>query len=158
MGAHDLLAALGIVAGLLGTIVVVLPGIVIVVGSVVVWALFESSTAGWVAMALALAVGLGTMSLKYLFPGRKLKRAGIPTSHLVIALGVAVVGFFVIPVIGAFVGFVVAVYALQRRRVGHDRARTATVAALRAIAMSIGIELVGGFAVAAVWLVAAIWG
>lgn len=158
MGAHDLLAGLGILAGLIGTVIVVLPGIVIVVASVVVWAVVESSPAGWVAMTLALAVGLATITLKYLFPGRRLKRAGIPTSQILIALGVAVVGFFVIPAVGAFVGFVLAVYFLQRQRVSRERAWPATTAALRAIALSVGIELVGGFVIATVWVVAAIWG
>jgi uncharacterized protein len=158
MGAHDLLAGLGILIGLIGTVIVILPGIVIVVASVVVWALVESSPAGWVALALALVAGLVTMTLKYLFPGRRLRRAGIPTSHLLVAVVVALVGFFVIPVVGAFFGFVLAVYLLQRQRVSPDRAWPATIATLRAIALSIGIELVGGFVIATVWLVAAIWG
>ncbi len=158
MGAHDLLAGFGILIGLVGTVLVLLPGILIVVASVVVWAVVESSAAGWVALGVALVVGVATTVLKYLFPGRNLRRAGVPTSHLLLALLVAVVAFFVIPVVGAFVGFVVAVYLLQRQRMGAERAWPATTAALRAIALSIGIELAGGFVIATVWLVAVIWG
>jgi len=158
MGAHDLLAGLGILVGLVGTVLVVVPGILIVILSVVVWAVFESSPAGWVAMSLALVVGVATTALKYLFPGRRLKRAGIPTSHMLAALGVAVVGFFAIPVVGAFVGFVLAIYLLQRQRKGAERAWGATSAALRAIALSVGIELVGGFVIATVWVAAVVWG
>jgi hypothetical protein len=158
MGAHDLLAGAGIMAGMAGVVIVVLPGLLIIVASVVLWALIEQSAAGWVAMGLAISLGVAITILKYLHPGRKLREIGIPTSRLMIALGVGVVGFFLIPVVGAFLGFAVAVYLLERVRVGPGQARTATKATLWAIALSIGIELGGGFLIAAVWLVAAIWG
>lgn len=158
MGAHDLLAGAGILAGMTGVLVVVLPGLLIIVASVVLWALIEQSAAGWVAMGLAISLGVSITILKYLHPGRKLREIGIPTSRLMIALGVGVAGFFLIPVVGAFLGFAAAVYLLERVRVGPRQARTATKATLWAIALSIGIELAGGFLIAAVWLAAAIWG
>jgi hypothetical protein len=155
---HDLLAGIGILVGLVSVVIVVLPGLLIVVGSVVVWALLEQSVAGWVVMALAVGLGAAVTVLKYLHPGRQLRETGIPTIGLLIALGVAVAGFFLIPVVGAFIGFVVAVYVLERIRVGPQGARASTAATLKAIALSIGIELAGCFVIAALWLAAVIWG
>jgi hypothetical protein len=68
---------------------------------------------------------------------------------------VALVGFFVIPVVGAFVGFVLAIYVFTLARVGLAEAWPATKAALKAIVHSTGIELAGGSAIALVWVIAA---
>jgi hypothetical protein len=155
---HDLLAGLGILAGLVGVIVVVFPGLLLIVGSVALWALVEKDLAGWIALVAAVAVAVVVTVLKYLHPGRKLKEIGVPTRHLLIALAVALVGLFVIPVVGAFLGFAVTLYLLERWKRGGDQARASTIATLKAIALSIGIELAGGFVIAAIWLAAAIWG
>jgi ABC-type Fe3+ transport system permease subunit len=60
-----------------------------------------------------------------------------------------VVGFFVIPVVGLFVGFVAGVYLAELRRVGSPRAWPSTVHSLKAVGWSIVIELV--FALLATW-------
>jgi hypothetical protein len=155
---HDLLAGLGILVGLVGIVVVVFPGLLVILGSVALWALVEQSVAGWVALSLAIAIAVTASVLKYLHPGRKLKEIGIPTAHLLAALGVGVIGFFMIPVVGAFIGFVATIYLLQRIGGDGDRARSSALATLGAIALSIGIELVGGFLMAAVWVTAVIFG
>ena len=54
----------------------------------------------------------------------------------------AVVGFFVIPVVGFFIGFPLGVYLEERRRLGrHASAWRSTREALRAMGLSIVIEL-----------------
>ena len=52
---------------------------------------------------------------------------------------------------GLFIGFVLGVYAAERRRVGRD-AWPSTKAALRAVGLSIVIELVAGVAATLVWV------
>ena len=158
MELHDLLAGLAIIAGLVGIVVVVVPGLTVVVGAVVVWALIESSPAGWVAMSFAIAVGVATTALKYLYPGKRLTEAGIPTRNLLMALGLGIVGFFAIPVVGFFIGFAGGIYIFEWQRIGRQGAWPSTLEALKAIVLSIGIELVGGFIIAAFWLAAAIFG
>jgi hypothetical protein len=54
-------------------------------------------------------------------------------------------------VVGLFVGFVLGVYAAERRRVG-DQAWPSTKAALRAVGLSIAIEMVAGLSAALVWV------
>jgi hypothetical protein len=68
------------------------------------------------------------------------------------ALGI--VGFFVIPVVGLVIGFVAGVYAAERHRLGaHPPAAASTAVAVRAVGLSIVIELVGALLAAAVWFV-----
>jgi hypothetical protein len=63
-----------------------------------------------------------------------------------------VVGFFVIPVIGLVVGFVLGVYLAELRRVGVNQAWPATVHALKAVGLSILIELLATLCAAAAWV------
>jgi uncharacterized protein len=72
-----------------------------------------------------------------------------------IAVGVAlaVVGFFVIPVVGLFIGFPLGVYLEERRRLGgHVSAWRSTQEALRAMGLSIVIELSATVIAAGAWL------
>ena len=71
----------------------------------------------------------------------------------IIATIVAIVGLFVIPVVGAPIGFVLAIYVSERLRVGKEQAWPATKRSLRAVATSIGIELITGLLIAAIWFV-----
>jgi uncharacterized protein len=63
-----------------------------------------------------------------------------------------VVGFFVVPVIGLFIGFVVGVFAAEWRRLGHARAWPSTKHALKAAGLSILIELCFGVLAAWAWV------
>jgi uncharacterized protein YqgC (DUF456 family) len=62
-----------------------------------------------------------------------------------------VVGFFVIPVVGIVVGFVLGVYLAELRRLGLERAGPATVSALKAVGLSMLIEFLACLAAAVTW-------
>jgi uncharacterized protein len=63
------------------------------------------------------------------------------------------VGFFVIPVVGLFVGFVLGVWLAEWARLRDPRrAWPSTKQALKAAGLSMLIELAAGLAIAAVWL------
>ena len=66
-------------------------------------------------------------------PGRQLKASGVPTRTLVAGGVLAFVGFFVVPVVGMFIGFVLGVYVAERAQVGATGAWPSTKAALRAV-------------------------
>lgn len=146
-----LLSGLLIVVGLFGIVVPVLPGTLLVGGGILVWAVAAGSVEAWATFAVAaVCLGLGLV-VKYTVPGRRLK-AAVPTSTLVVGGVAAVVGFFVIPVVGALVAFPVGIYLAERVRVGHAGAWPSTKAALRALAHSMLIELLAALAATAVWL------
>lgn len=147
----ELFVALAIVVGLIGILVPVLPGTILIMGAILVWAIDTTGATAWAVFAVAtIVLAVGTL-VKYLVPGRQLK-ATVPTSTLLVGGVLAVVGFFVIPVVGVFVGFPLGVYAAERQRVGAEQAWPSTKAALRALGVSILIELAAGAVATAVWL------
>jgi uncharacterized protein YqgC (DUF456 family) len=96
--------------------------------------------------------------VKYVVPERRLREAGVPRRSMLVGVLLGIVGFFVIPVVGMFVGFPIGVYLseLQRLR-AHATAWTSTKHALRETGVSILIELIGTSLAAAVWLAAVLF-
>ena len=140
--------------GLIGIAVPVLPGLLVVWAAVLVWASETQTTAAWVVFGIATTLALSGFLLQYLLPGRRLRRAGVTTSTTLAGAALAVVGFFVIPVIGAFLGFALGIYLAERIKLGaHDAAWPSTKHALKAIALSMGIELLAGLAIASTWVI-----
>jgi uncharacterized protein YqgC (DUF456 family) len=150
-----LLVGLAIAVGLVGVVVPVLPGALLAWGAILVWALAVGTSTAWAVLAIAtLAIGLAQV-FKLLVPGRRMRAAGVPRASIVAGGVLAVVGFFAIPVVGLFVGFPLGVYLRERWRLGeHDPAWRSTTAALRAIGLSIAIELAATLVAAVAWLVA----
>ena len=142
------------VVGLIGIVVPVLPGLLLIWAAVLVWAADAQTTAGWIVLAVATTLALCGLLLQYLLPGRHLARAGVTTSSTVAGVALGVVGFFVIPVVGAFLGFPLGIYLAERVKLGaHAAAWASTRHALNAIALSIGIELLTGLAIATTWVI-----
>lgn len=154
----DVVIGLAMVIGLIGTILPVLPGLLLIMGALIAWALVEGTTVAWIVTVVgALLAGAGTV-YKYLVPKRRLEASGIPPKTVILATVVAVVGFFVLPVIGAPIGFIATVYLFEKARLAPDRAWPATKQALGAIVTSTGIELGIGAVIAMLWLGAVILG
>jgi uncharacterized protein YqgC (DUF456 family) len=150
----EVLVGLAIFVGLIGTVVQILPGNVLVLGSVLVWAWVTGGTWAWVCFAVAaLAIVLAELG-QWVLAGRHMRRAEVPWSTLLWGSLAGIVGFFVIPVVGLFIFFVAAVFVaeLARRR---DRAAAwrATVAAVQATAITIGVQLLGGLLAAGAWVI-----
>lgn len=149
-----LLVGLAVVVGLVGVVVPVLPGVLLVWGAVAVWAVVEGGTAAWVLLGGATVVAAGSQVVKYVVPERRLERAGVPRSSLLAGGLAAVVGFFVVPLVGLFLGFVGGVYLAERQRLGtHEASWTSTRHALHAVGLSILIELAAALLVAVAWVV-----
>ncbi len=153
MSGVEVLVALGIAVGLVGVIVPVLPGSLLVLAAVLFWAWDLGVSTGWIVFAVATTfIALGSI-VKYVVPGRRLKENGIPGSTLVLGGVLGVVDFFVIPVIGLVIGFVVGVYLAELRRLGSTGAGPATVHALKAVGLSLLIELAAALLAATAWAV-----
>ena len=151
----ELLVGVAVVVGVAGVVVPVLPGLLLVWAAVVVWGVVEGGTVGWSVVVVATVVALVSQVVKYVLPGRRLRRAGVPDRALLVGGVVGVVGFFVVPVVGLFLGFALGVYAAERLRLRDSRAaRTATGAALRAAGLSILLELAATLLLAGGWLAA----
>ncbi|WP_107772591.1 DUF456 domain-containing protein [Nocardioides sediminis] len=149
----EVLIAVLIAVGIVGIVVPVLPGSILVLGAILVWASEVGTSTAWMVFAVAATfIVLGSV-VKYALPGRRLKEVGVPRSTLLFGGALGFVGFFVVPVVGLFAGFVLGVYAAERRRVGGAAAWPATVHALKAVGVSIFIEAVAAVLAALTWVV-----
>jgi uncharacterized protein len=141
-----------VAVGLVGILVPVLPGSALVVGGILVWAWAEGGAAAWTVFAVATALVVVGTVVKYVVPGRRLQVVGIPASTQWAGVALGVVGFFVVPVVGLFLGFVLGVYLAELARVGTKEAWPSTLHSLRAVGLSIVIEFAAALAATVVWV------
>ena len=152
MTTTDLLVALVIAVGLVGIVVPILPGSSLVVAGILGWAIVVGGPTAWTVFGIATALVVAGAVVKYVVPGRNLQVAGIPASTQWAGVLAGVVGFFVVPVVGLFLGFVLGVYLAELVRVGSRQAWPSTVHSLKAVGLSILIELVAALAATWVWI------
>lgn len=152
------LVGVAIFVGIVGVVVPVLPGALLSLAAILVWALEEQNATGWTVLAAAIVLIGASQAVKYIVPERRLRQSGIPRRSILIGVLLGIVGFFLIPVVGMFVGFPLGIFVSERRRLGaNDKAWTSTKHALRATGLSILIELLGTALAAAVWLSAVLF-
>jgi uncharacterized protein YqgC (DUF456 family) len=149
------LVGLVMLAGLIGVAVPLLPGLLLVLAGALWWTLGDGGGAAhWVVFGLITAVLVVGTALKYLVPARTTAAAGTANRSMLFAVGLGVVGFFVIPVVGAPFGFVLGIYLAERQRLrSHAAARASTSAAIRGVALSMLVEFTAGVVMIAIWLV-----
>jgi uncharacterized protein YqgC (DUF456 family) len=148
----EVLVAVVIAVGLVGILVPVLPGSILVVAAVLAWAGSVGGVTAWAVFALVTALIAAGAVVKYVVPGRRLQLAGVPASTQWAGALLGVVGFFVVPVVGLVLGFVLGVYLAELRRVGSSRAWPTTWHSLKAVGLSILIELGAALVATLVWL------
>lgn len=142
-----------ILVGLIGIVIPILPGLVLILAGVLVWALVEGSTVAWAIFAVSVVVTVAGYVLQYTLPGRRMRERGVSSSTLLLAVALGVVGMFVMPVVGAIVGFVLGIFVVELGR-SKDRALawTRTKHALVAVLHSMGIELAAGLVMTALYV------
>ena len=146
------LVALTIAVGLVGIVVPILPGALLVAAAILVWAFVENDATAWVTFGVAAAlIGVSTI-IKYTWPVQRMRAAEVRTSSLLLGGVLGIIGFFVIPVLGLVIGFVLGIYLAELAN-RHDQrlAWTSTKHALKGVALSIFIELTGALLATAVW-------
>lgn len=154
MTSTDAIVALLLLVGIFGIVVPILPGTLLIGSTLLVWAILTGGAAwGWFA-AIVVVLLVGTV-VQYAVPGKRLKAAGIPTRTLLLGGVLGVVGFFVVPVVGLVIGFVLGVYLAETARVGREEAWPSTVHALKAVGLSMAIEATAAVVASSIWVVAA---
>jgi uncharacterized protein YqgC (DUF456 family) len=148
-----LVAAVLVAVGIIGILVPVLPGPVLVLAGIAVWAVPRGDAVGWTVLTVAAAILAVGAVVKYLLPGRRLRDAGVPARSLVAGAVLGVVGFFVVPLLGLVIGFVLGVFLAELTRLGDTAAAwPSTRHALSAVGWSILIELASALLATAVWV------
>lgn len=114
----SVVAGLLLVVGVFGTIFPILPGSILTIITLLVWAWLVGSTVSWTAGLIGVVLALIGMSASLVLTGRKMRREQIPNGPVVVGVVVGVVGMFLIPVVGLFLGFALGLLLaeLVRRR------------------------------------------
>ncbi|MGV1004972.1 MAG: DUF456 domain-containing protein [Candidatus Nanopelagicales bacterium] len=149
----NLLVGLTLLVAAAGVVLPLLPGVLLAVAALLVWAIYTPGAGAWGLFAAALAIIVAGQVLKYLIPGRTMSAAGVPGRSLVIGGLVGIVGFFAIPVVGLPIGFIGGVYVAEHVRLRDwPAAKASTITALKATGFSMLIELASILLAGSVWL------
>jgi uncharacterized protein len=149
-----ILAGTAIAIGIAGVILPILPGLWLIWGAALVYGLVVGFDAwGWAAMAIITALAGAGTGVVYYLPVRKTREAGLPQWGQLLIAGFAVVGFFVVPIVGAFLGLALGallVALVVERDVGNALgvAWATLVEMLKGAAVQLGVAL----------LMAVVWG
>src|SRR5690349_14713168 len=152
--AGELLIGLAMVAGVVGVVLPVLPGLLLCWAAGLGWVWQGAGGPARVLVGVVLTgllvVGTGA---QYLLPARSASGAGAPRSTLVAGVLGAVAGFFLVPVVGVVVGGVGAVYLAELRRLRDGAAAgRSTWAVLKAVGIGMLVELVAAVLMLGTWL------
>ena len=146
--------ALAIAVGIIGIVVPLLPGTLLVFAAIAVWAVVENNVAGWVTLGVVTALLGAATLIKYTWPVKRMRANDVRTLSLTAGAVLGIIGFFVIPVIGLVIGFVLGVYLAELSTRGDQRtAWVSTKHAVKGVALSMGVELAGALFATVAWVV-----
>ncbi|MFB8244576.1 DUF456 domain-containing protein [Streptomyces sp. NPDC001046] len=160
MGVWDLLlVGLVILLGLCGVLLPAMPGSWLVWAAVLWWALKDPQPVAWWVLVGATALLLLSQAVRWALPPRRLRSDGTTRRMLAYAGAGSLLGFVLVPVLGAIPGFLGGIYLFERMRLGrHADAVAALRTVLRSGGSGILVELFTCQLIAAAWLGAVIWG
>ncbi|MEU2506194.1 DUF456 domain-containing protein [Streptomyces sp. NPDC007863] len=160
MGVWQLLMVAAVMLlGLFGVLAPGVPGSWLVWAAVLWWSLHEQTGLAWILLVSSTALLLLTQVVVWQLPPRRLRGAGLTRRTIGYAGVGALLGFVLVPVLGAVPGFVGGIYLCERRRLGgHGQARAATRAVMRAGGTSILVELFSCLLITGAWAGAVILG
>jgi uncharacterized protein YqgC (DUF456 family) len=148
----SVLAGILLVVAAIGTIYPVLPGSILAIVTLLVWALVLGSPFAWVAAAVGVVLAATGWSAGAVLTGRTLKKRQVPKRSIAVAVVCGVIGIFVIPVVGLFVGFALGLFVSEYVRRRDVRAALASsLDALKATGVGILVEFTMVCLAASVW-------
>ncbi|MGW7263887.1 DUF456 domain-containing protein [Streptomyces sp. NPDC054842] len=160
MGVWELLlVGVVILLGLFGVLVPGVPGSWLVWAAVLWWALEDPRKLSWVVLVGATVVQLLSQAARWALPPRRLRASGATPRMAAYAGCGALLGFVVLPVLGALPGFMGGIYLSERLRLGrHGEAVAAMRTAMRSGGWSVLAELFACLLIMGAWVGAVIWG
>jgi len=141
--------------GLAGTVLPVLPGLMLIMGAAIVWAVWGGDgTLGWGVAVVIVGLGAAAGIATYIVPARRASAAGAPGWVLVVGAAGVIAGFIIVPVVGALIGGPIAIFAAELVRLrGFGEAWRSTGEALIGVGIGIAIQLAAGVAMVGMWVV-----
>lgn len=147
-------AGLLLAVAVLGTIVPVLPGSLLAIITLLGWAAIIGGPVAWWTAGLAVLVALIGWSASTVLTGHNLKKQLIPRGSILLAVLLAIVGMFVTPVLGLFVGFAAGLLLGEYwRRKNFPEALKAAGSALKAMGVGMLVEFGCAALAASIWMI-----
>lgn len=131
-----------LVLGAAGVVVPVLPGSLLIIATLLVWAVLLGGPAAWTAAIIGALLAAVGWSASTVLTGRALQREQIPRGPVLVAVVAALVGMVLLPPLGLFIGFAVGLFSAEymRRDKDWEAAGAASLRALRAMGIGILVE------------------
>ncbi|MET7442060.1 DUF456 domain-containing protein [Streptomyces sp. NPDC004082] len=160
MGVWELLlVGVVILLGLFGVLVPGVPGSWLVWAAVLWWALEDPRKLSWSVLVGATVALLLAQAARWALPPRRLSASGATPRMAAYAGFGALLGFVVLPVLGALPGFMGGIYLSERLRLGrHGEAVAALRTAMRSGGWSVLAELFACLLIMGAWVAAVLWG
>ncbi|MEV5546327.1 DUF456 domain-containing protein [Streptomyces sp. NPDC052309] len=154
MGAWDLLlTGLVILLGLCGVLLPGVPGSWLVWAGVLWWALKDPQPLAWAVLVGATVVLLLSQAVRWTLPPRRMRADDADRRLTAYAGAGALLGFVLVPVLGAIPGFMGGIYLAERSRLGrHGEAMAALRTAMRSGGSSTLTELFACLLITGAWL------
>lgn len=149
------LLAVAMAVGAIGTVVPLLPGLSLIWAAGLVYGLDRGFGAvGWTAMAAMTVLLVAATVAGWVVPKRRASGAGAARGSVWLGIAAAVVGFFVVPVVGLPLGGVLGIYAGEHLRTRDPHAAWATTrATITGFGVAALLQLAAALAMIAVWVV-----
>lgn len=152
-----LVVAVLIAIGIIGIVYPVLPGSIMVLLGVIVWAFSVRTAEGWWLLVLGGIITIAGMLAQTLLTGKTLKQRKIPNRSILLGVIGAIIGMFVIPVVGIFIGFALALLASEwARQKDLAYALADTLAALKSMGIGILVELAAALTTGSIFTICAL--
>jgi len=141
--------------GAVGTVVPLLPGLALIWGAGLVYGLDEGfGGVGVAAFAVMTALAVGATVAGWVVPHRRASGAGASRRSVWLGIVAAIVGFFVVPVVGLPLGGVLGIYVGEHLRTRDAAAAWATTrATIIGFGVAALVQLAAALAMIAVWVV-----
>ena len=146
--------AVAMAVGIVGTVLPLVPGLPVVWAAALVYGLGAGfGSVGWVAFGAISIFFVAGMIAGIVLPQRSLAAVGAPRSTMLAGLVGAVVGFFVVPIVGLPLGAAVGVWMAERARLEDAGAAWRST---RSLLLGFGAgaltQVLAGLAMTAVWV------
>ncbi|PQZ95093.1 hypothetical protein CQ018_07130 [Arthrobacter sp. MYb227] len=149
-----IVAGLLLVVAVLVTVIPVLPGSLLAVLTLLGWAWILGGPVAWWTAGIGMVVALIGWSASTVLTGHNLKKQMIPRGSILLAVLLAIVGMFLIPVLGLFVGFAVGLLLGEYlRRKNFPAALQAAASALKAMGLGMLVEFGCAALASSVWMI-----
>jgi uncharacterized protein YqgC (DUF456 family) len=155
----DVVVAVAMAVGLVGTVVPLLPGLPLIVSAALVWVIAGGTDPGqWWVFGVVAVISITGLIVGSVFPARRASAAGASRVSLLAGAIGAVAGAIFIPFVGAFIGWPAGVLTAEwlRSRDGSV-AVASTKATVAGVVHGAAIQFGAGVVAVAIWSVA-VWG